>query len=705
MSSRRRSRSRSRSREKRRSASPAKRRSGSRENGTGNNNGSGNNDGSNSRETKRRSGSRDGRRRSRSGSKGRRRSRSGSRGRSRRSRSGSRGRRREENGNGKKKEQDSTRKRARSRSRSRSRSRDRSRRDRDRDRDKRRKSDREKGEKEGNKEDGEGKDDTKDDEAVQTGQMDMEKYWDDDLMCFRKNKKKRNTAELEGLHWSKKTREQMTPRDWRIFKEDHKIVATGRKAPNPMRLWDEGNLPETLRENIRKADYEKPTPIQCATLLPAMMEYDIIGIAETGSGKTAAFLLPMLDYLYKLPRLNETTALDGPYCLIMAPSRELAEQIYDEFKKMSKGMGIRGVDIVGGLSISKQGSAVCAGAEVVIGTPGRLFDCIERRYLALNQCYYVIMDEADTMIDVGFEHQIMQILETMPASNLKPEDESACGTVETTGRHYRNTHMYSATMTPDLLKIAKKHMRNEARFFIGDTKEDRINANIEQRVEWLTSPGQRDSKLLDLLASAPVFGADPGPVDLLDDWGDRRRRKGDDFDAPAIQPNSKKNGKTIVFCNERNTCNRVNMFLQEKGYKCAVIYSGLTQDKRQGNLDAFRKNEIDILIGTDVLGRGIDVKGVVLVVNYDMATTLERYTHRIGRTGRAGAKGVAITMVTEGDHEIFYAWVQYLQKAGANIPRELANHSSSKAKEGERDLKTGQLVGVRKRDQIIYAKT
>jgi len=224
-------------------------------------------------------------------------------------------------------------------------------------------------------------------------------------------------------HWSEKKLEEMTERDWRIFREDFNISYKGSRIPRPMRNWEEGSLTSELLKAVYKAGYKKPSPIQMAAIPLGLQQRDVIGIAETGSGKTAAFVLPMLTYISRLPPMTEENEAEGPYAVVMAPTRELAQQIEEETIKFAHYLDIRVVSIVGGQSIEEQGFKLRQGCEIVIATPGRLLDCLERRYAVLNQCNYVVLDEADRMIDMGFEPQVVGVLDAMPSSNLKPENE------------------------------------------------------------------------------------------------------------------------------------------------------------------------------------------------------------------------------------------------------------------------------------------
>lgn len=442
-------------------------------------------------------------------------------------------------------------------------------------------------------------------------------------------------------HWSTKKLSEMTERDWRIFREDFNISFKGAtsNAALPIRSWEEAELPREVLRAIDDAGYKKPSPIQMASIPLGLQQKDVIGVAETGSGKTAAFVIPMLDYIRKQPVMagNPDIEAEGPYAIVLAPTRELAQQIEVETKKLAKHTGYRVVSVVGGQNIEDQGFALRKGCEIVVATPGRLLDCIKRQYAVLNQCNYVVLDEADRMIDMGFEPQVVGVLDAMPSSNLKPEDEDE---MLEDDRVYRTTYMFSATMPPAVERLARKYLRRPVIVNIGSV--GKATDNVSQRVMMLKE-NEKPNKLEKELKSA-------GHV------------------------------KTIVFANTHKKCETVTRQLESLGYSVALLHGGKSQDQREENIRGFRENKNDILVATDVAGRGIDVPDVMLVINYDMPHTVEAYTHRIGRTGRAGKKGDSITFLTYGDSELFYDFKKLLEDCNAPVPSELARHEAARKK-------------------------
>ncbi|KAL6526158.1 Envelope glycoprotein gp160 [Orobanche minor] len=441
-------------------------------------------------------------------------------------------------------------------------------------------------------------------------------------------------------HWSEKKLEEMTERDWRIFREDFNISYKGSRIPRPMRSWEESKLGVELLKAVERSGYKTPSPIQMAAIPLGMQQRDVIGIAETGSGKTAAFVLPMLNYITRLPPISEDNEAEGPYAVVLAPTRELAQQIEDETLKFAHYLGVKVVSIVGGQSIEDQGFKIRQGCEVVIATPGRLLDCLGRRYVVLNQCNYVVLDEADRMIDMGFEPQVVGVLDAMPSSNMKPENEDE----ELDDKKiYRTTYMFSTTMPPPVERLARKYLRNPVIVNIGTA-----------------------GKATDLITQHVVMTKENGKMDRL-----RRLLHELGYDRTAI-----------VFVNTKKVADNVAKILAQDVFKVTTLHGGKSQSERDTSLEEFRTKRCNVLVATDVAGRGIDIPDVAHVINYDMPSNIQSYTHRIGRTGRAGKTGTATTLLTMNDTDVFYDLKQMLIHNKSPIPPELAKHEASKFKPG-----------------------
>jgi len=462
------------------------------------------------------------------------------------------------------------------------------------------------------------------------------------------------------LHWTEKPLDDMNARDWRIMKEDFDIRIRGGKAPPPLRFWNEMAVPEGIHKAIADAKYRDPSPIQRQAIPVGLELRDLIGVAETGSGKTAAFAVPLLAYVAQLPAQRiASLAEDGPLAVVLAPTRELAQQINDEIAKLSSYLSCKTTTIVGGRSIEDQGFLLREGVEIIVGTPGRINDCLESQYLVLNQANYVVLDEADRMIDMGFEPQVHTILEAM-GGLLMSEDEMLLeqqrAALARGEACYRITAMFSATMPPGVEKLARKFLRHPAIVCIGDEDSGK-NKRIRQHVLFI-SEQQKKQTLIDLL-----------------------RRK---------QPSE----KYLVFCNEKRGCDALKKVVENAQIRCGVLHGGKTQDQREAALENYKRGTFRILIATDVAGRGLDIPDVAHVVNYDMPLKIENYSHRIGRTGRAGKNGVASTLLTDSDEAMFYELREYLEQTDADIPQKLDKHPAAHAKPGERNAR-GELLTER----------
>ncbi|KAL2915438.1 mRNA splicing protein prp28 [Polyrhizophydium stewartii] len=462
--------------------------------------------------------------------------------------------------------------------------------------------------------------------------------------------KERKTA-FDERHWSEKPLSEMKDRDWRIFKEDFSISTKGGNIPNPLRSWKESNLPLRIKDIIASIGYTEPTPIQRQAIPIGLQNRDIIGVAETGSGKTASFVIPMLVFIMEMPPITEFNMSQGPYALILAPTRELAQQIEVETSRFAREMGFTCVAMVGGHAIEEQAVKLRNGAHIIIATPGRLKDALERRILVLSQCTYVVMDEADRMVDLGFENDLNFILDQMPLSNIKPDTDDAESREDLerlrllTGadKRFRQTVMFSATMPPAVERLAKKYLRRPVTVTIGVAGQ--IVERIEQRVEMINDDAKKIARLNEILSSGK-------------------------FEPPVI-----------VFVNSKRGCEVLAKAIGRIGFQCTTLHSDKSQEQREASLLSIRQGIKHILVATDVAGRGIDVKDVSLVVNFDMAKNIEDYTHRIGRTGRAGKNGVAITFLSSSDTDVMYDLRQMILKSPiSRVPPELARHEAAQVK-------------------------
>ncbi|KAJ7273625.1 P-loop containing nucleoside triphosphate hydrolase protein [Mycena haematopus] len=435
-------------------------------------------------------------------------------------------------------------------------------------------------------------------------------------------RRKAAKAGLDERHWTEKPLTEMKERDWRIFREDFSISARGGQIPHPLRSWTESDIPKTILECIDEIGYKEPSPIQRQAIPIGLQNRDIIGIAETGSGKTAAFVIPMLAFIEALAPFTDDNRHLGPYALILAPTRELAQQIESEARKFATPLGFKCVSIVGGRAI-------------IIATPGRLKDVIERRVLVLSQCRYVVMDEADRMVHLGFEVDLTFILDALPAETMQMDVDGE--TMIKRGRT-RVTTLFSATMPPAVERLARKYLKKPAVITIGEA--GRAVDTVEQRVEFVSGDEKKKQKLLEILNS----GQYPSPI--------------------------------IVFVNQKKTADMVAKDLSRANWSTTTLHSGKNQEQREAALQSLRNGDSDVLVATDLAGRGIDVQDVSLVINFQMASSIEAYVHRIGRTGRAGKQGVAITFLTNDDDEVMCV-IQIAKSPVSKVPMELAKHEAA----------------------------
>ncbi|GBP66287.1 Probable ATP-dependent RNA helicase DDX23 [Eumeta japonica] len=480
---------------------------------------------------------------------------------------------------------------------------------------------------------------------------------------LKKVKKKEDKQKWDDRHWSEKDQDEMTERDWRIFREDYNITIKGGKIPNPIRSWKEAGFHPDIMDIINKVGYKSPTPIQRQAIPIGLQNRDIIGVAETGSGKTLAFLIPLLTWIQSLPKSERMEDADqGPYAIILAPTRELAQQIEEETNKFGIPLGITSVVVVGGLSREEQGFKLRLGCEIVIATPGRLIDVLENRYLVLNRCTYVVLDEADRMIDMGFEPDVQKILEYMPVSNVKPDSEAAEDASlllanYNSKKKYRQTVMFTATMPPAVERLARSYLRRPAIVYIGSVGKP---VDRTEQIVYMIGESEKRRKLTEILQR----GVEP-PI--------------------------------IIFVNQKKGADVLAKGLEKLSFNACTLHGGKGQEQRDFALASLKNGSKDILVATDVAGRGIDIKDVSIVINYDMAKTIEDYTHRIGRTGRAGKTGKAISFVTKEDSGLFYDLKQVLLASSVSTcPPELMNHPDAQHK-------PGTVVTKKRREEMIFA--
>jgi ATP-dependent RNA helicase DeaD len=345
-----------------------------------------------------------------------------------------------------------------------------------------------------------------------------------------------------------------------------------------------------LVEAVAALGYEEPTAIQRESIPVLIAGRDVLGQAATGTGKTAAFALPLIHRLKATP--NPAPGVRG---LILVPTRELAMQIAEAVHKYGKPLGIRVLPIYGGQSLQLQLRALARGVDIVVATPGRALDHVRRNTLDLSTISFLVLDEADEMLDMGFADELDAILNEVPAE--------------------RQTALFSATLARRILAVAKKHLRDPVRVTIAN---EVLEAGEPPRIREVAYVVQRQHKPL---ALARVL----------------------DMEAPAA---------AIVFCRTRTEVDELTETLGARGYGAEALHGGLSQEQRDRILRRFRDGASEILVATDVAARGLDIDHVSHVVNFDVPASPDAYVHRIGRTGRAGRVGVAITLAEAREHRL-----------------------------------------------------
>ncbi|KAJ3121662.1 ATP-dependent RNA helicase dbp2 [Nowakowskiella sp. JEL0407] len=403
------------------------------------------------------------------------------------------------------------------------------------------------------------------------------------------------------------------------FRRKYEIQVFGQNVPNPIERFQEASFPSYIMENVLKAGFEKPTAIQAQGWPMALSGRDVVGIAETGSGKTLAYTLPAIVHINAQPLLKPG---DGPIVLILAPTRELALQIQQECEKFGSNSKIKNTCLYGGTPKGPQKRDLMKGVEIVIATPGRLIDLLDTAATNLKRVTYLVMDEADRMLDMGFEPQIKKIVD-----QIRPD---------------RQTLFWSATWPKEVKALANEYLKDFIQVNIG-SMELSASHNIRQVVEIMNEMDKRQNlvKLLDKLSST-----DP-------------------------------NTKTIIFAGTKRTADQLTENLRRDGFHALAIHGDKKQNERDWVMDQFKTGKHPILIATDVAARGLDVKDIKNVINYDLPNNIEDYVHRIGRTGRAGTKGTAWTFFTHDNYKMASSLVQIMDEAHQEVPSELRKYAEA----------------------------
>ncbi|EMD40640.1 hypothetical protein CERSUDRAFT_80293 [Gelatoporia subvermispora B] len=408
------------------------------------------------------------------------------------------------------------------------------------------------------------------------------------------------------------------------------IKIRGVDCPRPVTKWSHFGLPASCLEVIKKLGYTAPTPIQAQAIPAIMSGRDVIGVAKTGSGKTIAFLLPMFRHIKDQRPLEQ---MEGPVAVVMTPTRELAVQIHRECKPFLRVLGLRAVCAYGGSPIKDQIAEMKKGAEIIVCTPGRMIDLLTAnsgRVTNLKRVTYLVLDEADRMFDMGFEPQVMKIV-----NNIRPD---------------RQTVLFSATFPRQMDSLARKILRKPLEITVGGRSV--VAPEIDQIVE-VRDEDSKFNRLLEILGQ--TYNEDP-------------------------------ESRTLIFVDRQEAADNLLRELLRRGYLCMSLHGGKDQVDRDSTIADFKSGVVPIVIATSVAARGLDVKQLKLVINYDAPNHMEDYVHRAGRTGRAGNKGTCVTFITPEQDRYSVDIYRALKASNAAVPKELedlANGFLDKVKSGK----------------------
>ncbi|KTW30302.1 ATP-dependent RNA helicase DBP2 [Pneumocystis carinii B80] len=410
--------------------------------------------------------------------------------------------------------------------------------------------------------------------------------------------------------------EKMTDQEVEAFRKKRGVTVQGINVPRPVPSFDEAGFPSYVINEVKRMGFSSPTPIQSQGWPMALSGRDVVGISATGSGKTLAFCLPAIVHINAQPLLSRG---DGPIVLVLAPTRELAVQIQTECAKYGKSSRIRSACIYGGVPRGPQIRELASGIEICIATPGRLLDMLESGKTNLRRVTYLVLDEADRMLDMGFEPQIRKIVD-----QIRPD---------------RQTLMWSATWPKDVQKLAHDYLKDFIQVNVGSLDLN-VNLDIKQIVE-ICSEYDKRGKLIKHLES-------------------------------AMEDNE---NRILIFVSTKRIADDITKYLRQDGWPALAIHGDKQQSERDWVLNEFKTGKSPIMVATDVASRGIDIKDVKYVINYDYPNSSEDYIHRIGRTGRAGAKGTAVTLFTTDNARQARDLLMVLRDSKQEIPPALIEMS------------------------------
>ena len=408
--------------------------------------------------------------------------------------------------------------------------------------------------------------------------------------------------------------QNMSPADVSAMYSQHQITVSG-NPPKPITTFDQAGFPEYLLAEIKKAGFSRPSPIQAIGWPAALSGRNMVGLAMTGSGKTLAYLLPAILHIAAQAPLRKG---DGPVALVMVPTRELAVQVLEQANLFGKLSGLYNTAVYGGTGRGQQSGDLRRGCEIVIATPGRLLDFLESGTTNLKRVTYLVFDEADRMLDMGFEPQIRKIV-----SQIRPD---------------RQTLLWSATWPKSVEMLARDFCGSSPIMLQVGSKELQANKDVKQTFEFCSESQTRERFL---------------------EW---------------VKREVKQDTKVIVFCDSKRATDSLARDLKYKDFKADSLHGDKEQPERTRIINEFRNGNINVLVATDVAQRGLDIKGVDWVVNFNLPNDAEGYVHRIGRTGRAGNKGSSLSFIDEDSihPEMASELCKLVSQAGQEVPSKLS---------------------------------
>ncbi|MGO4277522.1 Superfamily II DNA and RNA helicase [Cupriavidus sp. OV038] len=389
------------------------------------------------------------------------------------------------------------------------------------------------------------------------------------------------------------------------------MTTTPDQTPAAEQTFESFGLDSRILRALTEQGYTTPTPIQAQAIPVVLLGKDVMGAAQTGTGKTAGFALPIIQSLLPMSNASASPARHPVRALMLTPTRELADQVYDNVARYAKHTDLRSTVVFGGVDMNPQTDALRRGVEILVATPGRLLDHVQQKSVNLSQVQMLVLDEADRMLDMGFLPDLQRIINLLPAQ--------------------RQTLLFSATFSPEIKRLASSYLKQPVTIEVA--RSNSTNENVRQMV-YRVEDGHKQAAVVHLLKQR------------------------------ASETDSR---QCIVFVNSKIGCSRLARHLEREGINAAAIHGDKTQTERMQTLEGFKTGTIDALVATDVAARGLDIPAMPCVINFDLPYSAEDYVHRIGRTGRAGASGDALSIYVQGGDDRLLADIEKLIKR--SIPR------------------------------------